>query len=227
MKAFFITFCHCEWSETERGNLNLSFRKVMLLLIPLLLLSCQKEAKKSNVPMPPTGPEVIDSKTETLALTKEILTVLKAKDYTKLANYIHPIYGVRFSPYAYVDTLKNIRLQRAEFLGELQKNEPLRWGEFDGSGEPMILTVKDYFAKFVYNADFLNAEKTAYNEMLGHGNSLNNLTTVYPKSNFTESYFSGFDLKYNGMDWTCLRLVFQNHEGKQYLIAIVHDQWTS
>lgn len=201
--------------------------KTLLLLLSLVLFSCQKEAKKPNPPAPPPVPEVTDPKTETMALTEEILTLLKAKEYEKLADYMHPVNGVRFSPYAYIDTLKNIRLQRAEFLGELQKNEPLRWGEFDGSGDPMVLTIKEYFAKFVYNADFLNAEKTAYNEMLGHGNSLNNLTSVYRGSNFTESYFSGFDPKYNGMDWTTLRLVYGNHEGKAYLIAIIHDQWTS
>lgn len=203
--------------------------KTLLLLISLLLLSCQQEAKKPAPFDPPAAAtkEITDPKTETLALTKEILDVLKGKEYEKLVDYMHPVKGVRFSPYAYVDTLKNIRLQRVEFLGELQKNEPIRWGEFDGSGDPMVLTMKDYFAKFVYNADFQNAEKTAYNEMLGHGNSLNNLTTIYPNSNFTESYFSGFDPKYNGMDWTCLRLVYQKHEDKLYLIAIIHDQWTS
>jgi hypothetical protein len=28
------------------------------------------------------------------------------------------------------------------------------------------------------------------------------------------------------MDWRVLRLVFDNYQGKRYLVAIVNDQWT-
>jgi hypothetical protein len=87
--------------------------------------------------------------------------------------------------------------------------------------------VFQYIDKFVYNADFLNAEKTAYNQVIGKGNSLNNLGEVFPNHPFIEYYFSGFDEKYAGMDWTSLRLVFKLHQGNYYLVAIVHDQWTT
>ncbi len=62
--------------------------------------------------------------------------------------------------------------------------------------------------------------------MIGSSNSLNNLETVYNGCNFTESYFSGFDKKFEGMDWSSLRLVFKKHLDRFYLIAIVHDKWT-
>ena len=88
------------------------------------------------------------------------------------------------------------------------------------------MTIENYFKKFVYNADFLNAEQTNLNKMVGSGNSLNNLITTYKGCNYTESYFSGFDKKYDGMDWCCLRLVYTKYQLKYYLIAIVHDQWT-
>ncbi|MEX2591982.1 MAG: hypothetical protein WD426_04350 [Anditalea sp.] len=105
-------------------------------------------------------------------------------------------------------------------------NKQVKWGNYDGTGKDILLTPGEYFNKFVYDVDFLNAEQTLVNEMIGEGNSLNNLETVYKGADFTESYFSGFNGKYEGMDWRSLRLVFRRDQGKMFLIAIVHDQWT-
>jgi hypothetical protein len=58
------------------------------------------------------------------------------------------------------------------------------------------------------------------------GNSINNINTAYPKSDYIENYFSGFNKKYEGMDWRALRLVFQKEGDRYYLVGIVHDQWT-
>ncbi|MBC7850338.1 MAG: hypothetical protein H7Y31_11410 [Chitinophagaceae bacterium] len=80
--------------------------------------------------------------------------------------------------------------------------------------------------RFVYDVDFLNAESRTFNHMVATGNTLQNLKSVYPESVFTESYFSGFEEKYDGMDWRSLKLVFQPENGKLYLVGIIHDQWT-
>ncbi len=88
------------------------------------------------------------------------------------------------------------------------------------------MSIKNYFGKFVYDEDFLNAKQKSINEFLGSGNSLNNLREVFPGSDFTEFYFPGFDPKYEGMDWRTLRLVFKTENNRPWLIAIVHDEWT-
>src|SRR5690606_32048651 len=36
-----------------------------------------------------------------LATTEEVLSTIKAKEYSKLAAYFHPREGIRFSPYGY------------------------------------------------------------------------------------------------------------------------------
>jgi hypothetical protein len=159
-------------------------------------------------------------------LTKQVLTSIKNKDYKTFADFIHPTLGVRFSPYAYIDTSGDVKFSRDKFLDKVNTQDKFNWGDYDGSGDSILLTIKDYFSQFVYGADFLNAERISLNKMIGRGNSLNNLETVYKDCDFTESYFSGFDKKLDGMDWCCLRLVFKRHLNKFYLVAIVHDQWT-
>ncbi|MEO6720683.1 MAG: hypothetical protein ABIN67_09955 [Ferruginibacter sp.] len=168
----------------------------------------------------------VDHDSMVLSLTKQILTAIKAKDYKSFSTFIHPTEGTRFSPYGYIDTSTDLIFTTKEFLSNADQQKKLDWGTSDGSGDKILLSVTGYFKKFVYDADFLHAEKTSLNKMLGAGNSLNNLQDVYKGSDFTESYFSGFDKKYGGMDWTCLRLVYKKYQDKYYLIAVVHDQWT-
>lgn len=194
------------------------------------LIACNGKKIESNDSTDKDSTQVqpVNSNKDSLlvALTKQILNTTKNRDYKKLAGFIHPVFGVRFSPYAYVDTTSNVKFTAEQFIDQIKKSDKVNWGSYDGSGEPILLTIDDYFSKFVYNADFLNAEKTSINKMIGSGNSLNNLEKVYKNCDYTESYFSGFDKKYEGMDWCSIRLVFKKHKNQFYLVGIVHDQWT-
>jgi len=101
------------------------------------------------------------------------------------------------------------------------------WGTYlDGSGTPIELKFKDYYPLFVYSADFANPDQKAFNQSIGQGNTINNLTAYYPGAEFVEYHFTGFDPQLEGKDWQSLRLVFLIQNGKYYLIGIVHDQWT-
>ena len=161
-------------------------------------------------------------------MTQNILTTLKNKNYSAFVNYIDPVEGIRFSPYAYIDTVNHIRFSRSAFIAQVNKadSDMKTWGEFDGTGDPIRMTLNNYMRRFVYDVDFVKPEKSSINEFIGSGNSLNNLLTVYRNSDFTESHFSGFDPKYGGMDWKTLRLVFKERNKRFYLVGIVHDEWT-
>jgi hypothetical protein len=197
-----------------------------------MLLACQnRQTETGSETLSDTAVQkgdTVHKDVQVPALAKQVLTVLKDKDYESFARFIHPVEGVRFSPYGYIDTAADKVFSAGAFLDELSKKPQTRiiWGQYDGTGEPIVLTIDDYFKKFVYNADFLNAPQSSLNEMIGSGNSLNNLTTIYKDCDFTEHHFPGFNKKYNGMDWRSLRIVFKEYNNKIYLVGIVHDQWT-
>ncbi len=205
-----------------------------VIFLLFILAACNNNSKKRAEKKEGSITEVIDtSKAITansdsflLASSRQVLSFLKNKAFIQLAGLFHPEEGVRFSAYGHIDTAKDIVLSSQQFLQAIQNKNVIHWGYFDGSGDSILLTAPAYYKKFIYNADFLNAEKTSLNKMIGAGNSLNNLTIIYPGLNFTESHFSGFDKKYGGMDWTSLRLVFKLFQRKYYLVGIVHDQWT-
>lgn len=202
-------------------------------ILVMLCFSCQTKTKNESkttvdssavIAKPET---IVISDSAALPLSKEILSVIKNENYTKLATYIKD--SIRFSPYGYIDTVHNKKISVSQLLNYLasNKNEKLTWGTYDGSGETISLTANEYFQKFVYDVDFINAPNISLNKTLSHGNSLNNLDAVYKNCVYTELYFPGFDKKYGGMDWRSLKLVFKKDAGKLYLVAIIHDQWTS
>ncbi|MBA4337180.1 hypothetical protein C0416_05435 [bacterium] len=151
---------------------------------------------------------------------------LKNKNFGYLSTLAHPEKGIRFTPYSYIDTEKDVVLKADEIKNIMADSRSFLWGSYDGSGEPMNLPFGEYFDKFVWDHDFSDPQMSAKNEFLGGGNSTNNLKEVYPDAQYYEYHFSGFDPQYEGMDWVSLRLVFEEYNDKWYLVGIVHDQWT-
>ena len=161
---------------------------------------------------------------ELLNRANQVLQYLKNRDYKQLAKTVHTKKGITFSPYAYVYE-GAVKFTAAQ-VKALKPANMFLWGYYDGSGNPMELNVEDYFNKFVFDHDFTTAPETGINRLVKTGNTNSNLDIIFPGASFVEYHFPGFEPKYEGMDWSSLRLVFEK-SGKQWmLVAIVHDAWT-
>jgi len=212
-------------------------RYLILIAVTFLLFSCEtteienaetvvEKARTIDAKKVAARPDnLIEDSVLVKELSAKIILLLKDKKLKELAEYINPQSALLFSPYAYVGEDSYV-VNKEAYLELLESDQLHIFGFYDGSGEPIELTFDEYYSKFIYNADYANAPQIAYNQFLASGNSLNNLKEVYPDAHFVEYYFSGFDKKYEGMDWQTLRLVFQKMDKQFYLIAIVHDQWT-
>ncbi|WP_343640172.1 hypothetical protein [Chryseobacterium sp.] len=211
-------------------------KKLLIAVFVLsLVTACKKEAGK---PVPNEIDSIAQNKTDTAGTVQthadkeaalklandEVLKALKDKDYTAFASFIHPQKGIRFSMYAFVNLKEDKHFSKADF----EKYQPTKtlftWGTQDGSGDPYKATINDYLGKWVFSKDF-TASQYSVNKFIGGGNSLNNLKEIYPKADFTENYIKGTE-KSGNMDWKTVRFVFEEFEGKYYLIAVVNDQWT-
>ncbi len=162
------------------------------------------------------------------ALAAEAIMALKDRDLDSLSSLIHPDLGVRFSPYATVQTGAggDLVFSASEARGLLADPSVYHWGTYDGSGLPIDLTFREYHEEFVYSADFVRPDVVGFNERVGQGNSIDNIASAYPDSVMVEYHFEGFEPEYAGMDWQSLRLVFLEQDGSWYLVGVVHDQWT-
>ncbi|MEJ6949499.1 BsuPI-related putative proteinase inhibitor [Natronospora cellulosivora (SeqCode)] len=156
----------------------------------------------------------------------KVIKAIHNKDFERIAEYVHPEKGLRFTPYTYVNIERDIVFSKEEVANFFEDQNRYLWGYYDGKGNEIKLTPKEYYDEFIYSADFIDAEEIGYNEVLSSGNMLENQFDVYDKPIVVEYYFSGFDPDFDGMDWRSLRLVFEEYRGKWKLVGIIHNQWT-
>ncbi|XID91177.1 hypothetical protein ACF3MZ_22050 [Paenibacillaceae bacterium WGS1546] len=160
-----------------------------------------------------------------MATAKEAIEYMRERDMDALVPLIDPEHGLRFSPYPYVNADTDLAFKPEE-LPSFNDTGTLYWGSEDGSGEPIELSFRDYYERFVYNKDFADAPRVNVNRIEGVGNAIFNVPDVYPNASYVEFHFPGFDESLEGMDWQSLVLVF-NPDGDEWkLTGIVHGQWT-
>lgn len=215
-----------------------TLRKMKKIIFSLLIFSavaCEKNPEKFvNDEVNAKGKTVSDDSvisktkiTKDQALKKineDIIQTLKDQDFKKLAEFIHPEKGVRFSMYAFVNPKEDKLLSKADFIRYQPTRTLFTWGRMDGSGDLYRATIHDYLTDWVYSKDFATAQ-VSLNAFQGKGNSLNNVKEIYPNADFTENFIKGSEAN-SEMDWECLRLIFEEFQGKYYLIGVVNDQWT-
>ncbi|MEQ8236002.1 MAG: hypothetical protein ABRQ23_04440 [Syntrophomonadaceae bacterium] len=186
--------------------------------------SLDQQLKETQIKPAPVGGREL--RTVIQAEGDEILTALKKRDSALLATYVHPQQGLRFTPYSYIDIEKNLVFLAADIPALFTSDKLYTWGSYDGSGEPIDLNFNNYYAKFVYDQNFLAAPQTVFNQVIQRGNTINNFTSAYPRAVSLEYHFAGFDPQYEGMDWKSLKLAFEPVGDRWYLVGIIHEQWT-
>jgi hypothetical protein len=221
LSLFFITGC------------NIASPTATTTPIPTITPTLEfPDATQVQAPIYPTAPVAVYTVTpsslqqQVLDRASEVIVLLKNKDMVTLSRYVHPVLGLRFSPYAFVKDTDQV-FSSSQVAGLLADSTVYSWGNYDGSGAPIELTFVQYYYQFVYDVDFAAAPQVALNHRLGEGNSLDNAQEFYPGSMIVEYYFPGFDPQYEGMDWRSLRLLFLQDNDSWYLVGIIHDQWTS
>lgn len=208
---------------------------IISIFILSFVIACKKNANKSTTDKIDSTSQIKSDSISTIQNTvkkeevmkktnDEILHVLKTKDYKAFASFIHPQKGIIFSMYAFIQPKEDKHFSKAEFEKFQPTQTLFTWGAQDGSGDLHKATINDYLGKWVFSKDFVGSQYS-FNSFQGKGNSLNNLSEVYPKKDFTENYIKGTE-KNGEMDWKTLRFVFEEFQGKNYLVAVVNDQWT-
>lgn len=230
----------------KRGEIMYKIRNIgwiLLVAIMILLTACNQKPNAAPEPpkqtqgqtqeqpkneQPQNQTDSLEGQSPTaLEAAATVMKTLKDGDMNTLASWASGK-GVRFSPYANVNTKEDIVLTGDELKGLMQDSTIREWGTFAGSGEPIKMTYVEYHKKFVYDADFIKDAKITVNEVVGKSTTINNLNEVYPKDSydFVEYHIAGIDPAVEGMDWRSLRLVFEKIGDDHILAGIIHDQWT-
>ncbi len=186
------------------------------ILLIMSLLNCSINAKITSSSA---------KETSLLNISNNILNALKNKDMNFIKDYVGAK-GVRFSHSTYVNVDRDVVLTKNEIANAFNSNKIYLWGVSDGKGENINLNFSDYYKKYIYDKDFLNADLIGNDVFIGTCNTINNAKQVYVNSKIIEYHFKGFDPQVAGIDWESLRLVFENQNNNWYLVGIIHAQWT-
>lgn len=163
---------------------------------------------------------------EIAEISTKVMEAISKKDAAKMTEFVHPVKGVRFTPYTHVSIDHDVVMSQAEVKTFFESKKVYLWGNYDGSGNEISLTPSEYYNQFIYSSDFLNAEKVGYNEVLSSGNMEENQFKVYENAIVVEYYFPGVNPDYGGADWQSLRLVFERYDDSWKLVGIIHNQMT-
>ena len=87
-------------------------------------------------------------------------------------NWHTPIKGVRFTPYTYVSLEDDMVFNKEDIKNFFNDEKVYVWGIYDGIGDDISLTPGKYYERFIYSADFKNANEIGYNKVLSTGNML-------------------------------------------------------
>ncbi len=156
-------------------------------------------------------------------LAGSVADCLAREDYAALSEYIHPVYGLVFSPYATVN-LGSSQCFTPQRVAVTDKDKNVYvWGVKYGSNEPIQLTAKQFFTEVLYDRDYANAPVMGFNTVLRSGNALENVLDAFPGSQFVDLCFPAAG---GGNDWRILRMVFEDCEGEMKLSALIHSEYT-
>ncbi len=161
-----------------------------------------------------------------LDAASQVISALKEEDFFTLSTLVDPQRGLTFTPYSSVDFDYDLNFSASQIAGMATDTTVYNWGIYDGSGAPLTLSFADYYKSFVYDADYAQSTQLAVDKILINGNSLENVSEVYPDCRFVEFSYPSRDPDLGGLDWCSLKLVFAPGQTEWYLVGIIHGQWT-
>jgi hypothetical protein len=185
----------------------------MKFLIALLFLSHAAFVQPSEAFTPDQARRVAQ---EAVA---DILDALGRSDFKRLASHVGPE-GLVVSPYVMLRD-RNMRLSRAEVEHCGRDRRVRRWGELDGRGDPIERTCRRYFAEFVWDMDYRQADEVLYNEPRQRGLEPNNNHGGASQGIVVELHFREVDKPWRS--WSSLRLIFRKGNQGLFLVAITRD----
>ena len=88
------------------------------------------------------------------------------------------------------------------------------------------MTPAEYFKQFVFDKDYTLASQIGVDAIVKSGNSLENISDVFPNVRFVDFHIPGSEKKSGSLDWSSLRLGFESWQGELKLTVVVHSEWT-
>ena len=215
------------------------------ILLPINLSGEDTTPTLSNNPnnfTPPPGVSQSESSGSAAASSSDVLDLednfpllgsacsvnraIQQNDWGTMAAYVHPSLGVTFTPYSTVEPESDLNFTAEQIKNLAQDQNVYTWGFEDGRGNPIQMTILQYFERYVYDRDYTQVPEIGIDRIMTGGNALENLAEAYPGCRFVDFSSPSADPVNDGLDWSSLKLVFLPEGEHWYLVGVVHGEWT-
>ena len=199
-----------------------------MLFMTILLMGCTDDEMatiKLQSPASKVTQPAIDIEQHLLQLSDELMTYLKKQEFDKFIEHVDPVDGALFSFFADFGNPQGyggpyITLTRKQM--ENSETEHI-WG-YDESGKAFKMTFPQYVNDFLLKRHGHNIVYTtiSFNDTSYDNPSINNtIHEYYPDAKYVEYYSPALDE--SGRLFQAIRFVYQERDGKWYLIGIARD----
>ena len=154
-----------------------------------------------------------------------ILPLLQTKDYSELATFVHPQFGIRFSPQLFIHTDTDLVFTRDQASNFAMDANIYTWGTHAARGDLLQLSVNEYWNEYVIpilpDQDWQMLDETQKSPSI----AIDNFIDVYQHTQYVDFLKPGTE-EFGNLDWQLLRLAFErSSDGAYYLVGIIHDNW--
>ena len=218
-------------ARREREKLMLRFINsllIALILSTVLLIDAHSTRAQTSTEVAAAAGRLTPAEAKRIIVARSLqaLSAIRRRDMRQLSSFVHPTKGLRFSPYINVQSGDRV-FTKSQARNLFSNNRRYLWGEQDGSGDPIRMTARQFFNRYIYDKDFLRAKEVKYNTVTSRGNTINNVLEFYPRAITVEYYLPGTNPRFGGMDWGSLWLIFEKSGNQWYLVGLVSDEWTT
>jgi hypothetical protein len=158
------------------------------------------------------------------ATANAILGAFAARNGQRLASFVHPTKGLRFSPSAFVNPSEDVVLSRSQIASFWTDPKIYLWGYAESTGDPIELTPRAYADKFILDHSYARAPYVSVNNDRSLGTTRNNAAEIYSTATRVEYYIP--PSKQDALDWAAIRLVLEQVGGSWRLVGVIHDMWS-
>jgi len=199
-----------------------------MLAVMMLTLSAASCSKVGNSGSPAVISNGSQANSEVLKVAQQVVEAFKAQNGKTLSSLIHPVKGVRFSPSAYVDVASDVVFSKTQVDSFWTDEKIYAWGYADGTGDPISMTASQYCRTYIMDRDFSSPSSVNVNNDRAAGNTNNNAALAYPQGIRVEYYIEpAVRNNIPEQDWAALRLVFEKMGESWFLVAVIHDEWST
>lgn len=159
---------------------------------------------------------------------RDVLKFLKNKNFHALADFVHPVYGLQFSPEVHIDEALDVVLLAHQVRNLGVSGFAQNWSDPDTNADIIVESDFDtYYDRFIYDRDFAYAPQVGFNCAVSGSDGEGNLRDVYGDAIVAEYRFPAYTERDVARGWSSLRLVFTRHLNEWYLRGLVHNRSSS